>query len=139
MQGAFGVLGGRAELLEVPVAVPELVGELRLVEEPCPVRDLVGGPGRLQCALGPDQGGGAGPNLAQYAVPACLDGVQQRLYERRGVGPDALLGDPRELHGLPPVPEVDGLPAHRDQHIGAVRPVPGRLREPQRLYEVALG
>lgn len=72
-------------------------------------------------------------------MPARLDGVQQRLHGGRRAGDRALLGDPGELHGLPAVPEVDGLPAHRDQDVRPVHPVTGRLRQPQRLDEVALG
>ena len=70
----------------------------------------------------------AGPHLAEHAVPPRLDGVQQRLHDGRGRRAHALLGDPRQLHGLPAVPQIDGLPAHRHQHVRAVRPVPRRLR-----------
>src|SRR3954468_24197090 len=41
LKRALRVLRRRPELLQIPVAVPELVRQLRLVEEPCPVRDLV--------------------------------------------------------------------------------------------------
>lgn len=72
-------------------------------------------------------------------MPACLDGVQHRLDDGRGGGPDALLSDPGELDGFPSVAEVDGLAAHGEEHVRAVGPVPGGLGEAQRLDEVALG
>ncbi|SCD78163.1 hypothetical protein GA0115246_105973, partial [Streptomyces sp. SolWspMP-sol7th] len=71
-------------------------------------------------------------------VPPRLRRVQERLHGGRHRGADALLGDPRELHRLPAVAEVDGLAAHRDEDVRAVDAVVGRLREAQGLYEVAL-
>ncbi len=139
LERAFGVLGGRPELLQIPVTVPELVGELCLVEERGPVRHVVPGPGRLQGALGPHERRRARPHLAEHAVRPGFGGVQQRLHDRRATGAGALLGDPGQLDGLPAVAEIDGLAAHGDQDVGAVGAVAGRLGEPQGLHEVALG
>ncbi len=139
LQRPFRVLGRRPELLQIPVAVAELVGQLGLVEEPRPVRHLVAGPRRVQRAFRADQRGRAGPYLPEHPVPARLGGVQQGLDGGRGGAAHALLGDPGELHGLASVAEVDGLAAHGDQHVRAVRPVAGRLCQPQRLDEVPLG
>ena len=100
LERALGVLGRGPELLEVAVAVAELVGELRLVEEPRPVRHLVTGLRRLQRPLGPYQRRRTGPYLPQHPVPACLGGVQQRLHGGRRVGAHTLLRDPGELHRL---------------------------------------
>lgn len=72
-------------------------------------------------------------------MPARLHRVQQGHDGVRRGRADALLGHPGQLHRFPAVREIDRLTAHGDQHIAAVRPVPGRLREPQCLYEVALG
>ncbi|SCD78152.1 hypothetical protein GA0115246_105972 [Streptomyces sp. SolWspMP-sol7th] len=55
LQGAFGVLRRGPVLLEVAVAVPELVGELGLVEEAGPAGNLVAGAGRFERPLGPYQ------------------------------------------------------------------------------------
>lgn len=50
-----------------------------------------------------------------------------------------LLGDPGQLNRLTAMTQIDRLPTHGDQHIGAVRPVPRRLGETQGLDEVPLG
>lgn len=92
------------------MAVPELVRQLRLVEQPCPVRYVVPGPGRAQRALGPHQRGRRRPDLAEHRVPARLGRVQERLHHRRRAGADALLRDAGQLHGLPAVAEVHRLP-----------------------------
>src|SRR5690606_24782007 len=102
VQGAFCVLRGGPELLEVAVAVAELVGELRLVEAPRPVRHLVAGTGARQGAFRAHQRGGAGPHLAEHPVAAGLGRVQHRLDDRRDGTARALLGDPGQLHRLAP-------------------------------------
>ncbi len=138
LERALRVLCCRPELLEVTVAVRQLVGELRLVEEPRPVGRVVAGARRLQRPFRPRERGRARPYLGQYAVSARLRRVQQGLDDGRRVAADALLGDPGQLDGFPPVPQVDGLPAHGHQDVRAVRAIPGRLRQPQRLDEVPL-
>ncbi len=124
------MLCGGPVLLEVAVAVPELVGELGLVEVARPVRHLVAGAGGLQRPFRPRERGHARLGLAENAVTARLDGVQKGQDGVGRGGADALLGHPCQLYRLAAVAQVDGLPTHGDQDEAAVGPVARGLGQP---------
>ena len=133
-----GAAGGRSGLFQVAVAVGEFVGEVGGVEVGDPVRIVVRG-GVLQGLDGLAGHARAGPRVAQQGVAARLGRVAHRLRGGRQMAAGTLLGGPGQLRDLPRVAQRGRQVAHPGgQHIPAVGPVPGRLRQPQRLDVVPL-
>jgi aminoglycoside phosphotransferase len=120
---ATGVLGRIRGPPEITHAVPELGGQLRLIEVPDP-RRVIFGPAPLELPHRLGQRSVASPSITQPRQRPRLHRVKMRRQGRRGEPGRAGPRRPRQAGRLPEPAGIGGLMAHRIQDARPEQPIP---------------